>query len=242
MRHRMMVTRLLPGLVAGVVCTFALNIHQARAQASLPSPASESSMGPVVKGNDNLNTAQPSAAGLPGAGRRMPVNKGAISSTLLSPNDALFDAIDRGDVASARDAVARGADLSATNAVGQSPIDESVDLGRNEITFLLVTLLHANGSQISDAQGGPMAAPPANTLGLSSKDQHTAAAPVAFFGNPEGVATTTRRKRAHGTSEVSATTPLRSKPPTSVSQPSYADNNGAPVPSAGFVGFGSSTQ
>jgi hypothetical protein len=239
MLNRMMVTRVLPALVTGVLTTFVLNCHQARAQAALPSP---NSMGPVVKGNDNLSVAQPSAAGLPSSNRSMPVNKGAVSSTLLSPNDALFDAIDRGDIVAARDAVARGADLGATNAVGQSPIDESVDLGRNEITFLLVTLLHAGGSQITDAQGGPMAAPPANTLGLSSKDQHTAAAPVAFFGSPEGTTKSTRRTYRSGTSEVSATTPLRNKPPQHVSAPAYADNSGAPVPSAGFVGFGSSTQ
>jgi hypothetical protein len=239
MLNRMMVTRVLPALVAGMLTTFAVNCHQARAQAALPSP---NSMGPVVKGNDNLSVAQPSQAGLPGSRRAMPVNKGAISSTLLSPNDALFDSIDRGDIVAARDAVARGADLSATNAVGQSPIDESVDLGRNDITFLLVTLLHAGGAEITDAQGGPMASPPANTLGLSSKDQHTAAAPVAFFGSPAGTPSSTRRKNKSGTSEASATTPLRNKPPRQVSQPAYADSSGAPVPSAGFVGFGASGQ
>ena len=57
----------------------------------------------------------------------------------MSPNDALFDAINRGDVGDARDAITRGADLSARNVLGLTPIDLSVDLSRNDITFLLLS-------------------------------------------------------------------------------------------------------
>jgi hypothetical protein len=56
----------------------------------------------------------------------------------LSPTDALFDAVNRGDLAAARDAVVRGADLNAFNSLGQTPIDASIDLGRNDITFELL--------------------------------------------------------------------------------------------------------
>ena len=68
---------------------------------------------------------------------------------MMSPNAALFDAIDRGDLAAARDAVGRGADLGATNAVGQSPIDESVSLGRNDITSK--PILHMLGGRMCNA-------------------------------------------------------------------------------------------
>jgi hypothetical protein len=58
----------------------------------------------------------------------------------LSPTDALFDAINRGDIASAKDALAHGADLNGHNILGMTPIDLSVDLSRNDITFLLLSL------------------------------------------------------------------------------------------------------
>ncbi len=41
----------------------------------------------------------------------------------MSPNDALFDAINRGDLAAAKDALNRGAQLEAKNVLGQTPID-----------------------------------------------------------------------------------------------------------------------
>jgi hypothetical protein len=62
------------------------------------------------------------------------------SAADLQPNDALFDAINRGDLAAARDAVNRGADLNARNVLGMTPLDLSIDLGRNNISFLLLSL------------------------------------------------------------------------------------------------------
>ena len=47
----------------------------------------------------------------------------------MEPNDALFDAINRGDIAAARDAISRGADLGARNILGMTPMELSVDLG-----------------------------------------------------------------------------------------------------------------
>ena len=58
----------------------------------------------------------------------------------LSPNDALFDAINRGDLGAAKDAVSRGAQLDARNVLGQTPTDAAIDLSRNDITFLLLSL------------------------------------------------------------------------------------------------------
>jgi hypothetical protein len=64
----------------------------------------------------------------------------------LAPTDALFDAINRGDIAAARDALNRGADIEGHNILGMSPLDVSVDLGRNDITFLLLSL-RASGAK-----------------------------------------------------------------------------------------------
>jgi hypothetical protein len=229
MKTRMMVTPAAAGLLAGLAATFAWPVHRAEAQAALPSPTS---IGPVVKGGSGIAAPQPSVPGLPGARPANVIKRNGVNADLLSPNDELFDAIDRGDTSAARDAIARGAELDATNAVGQTPIDESVSLGRNEITFLLVTLLHAGGSNITDAQG-PMAMPPPNTLGLSNKDERAVSTPVSFFGSETPTATTRRKTHYYASaSESGAPAPA----------PSYGDTTGRPVPSAGFVGFGSSGQ
>ncbi len=58
----------------------------------------------------------------------------------MSPNDAMFDSISRGDLAAAKDALNRGAQLDAHNVLGQTPIDASIDLDRNDITFLLLSM------------------------------------------------------------------------------------------------------
>lgn len=224
-----MITRVVPGLLMGLFATAALPVHHAMAQAALPSP---NSMGPVVQGGNGGQTAQPSVAGLPGARKAGPVQQSTVDATLLSPNDELFDAINRGDIAAARDALSRGADLGATDAVGQTPIDLSVSLARNNITFLLVTLLHAGGGDITDAQG-PMAQPPANTIGLSSKDQKIVNAPTGFFSAPHAAAATKKTRyqtvAAHPATESAAA-------------PAYSSGSGSPNSSAGFVGFGANAQ
>jgi hypothetical protein len=71
----------------------------------------------------------------------------------------LFDAINRGDIASAKDAISRGADLSAANVLGLTPLDLSVDLGRNDISFLLLSLRSAD----APPRAVTSAAPPPDT-------------------------------------------------------------------------------
>ncbi len=89
----------------------------------------------------------------------------AKNATDLDPTAALFDAIDRGDITAARDALGRGADLSAKNVLGQTPLDMSIDLSRNDITFLLLSMRSQNGdeapaaSPASDQQDAALAAP-----------------------------------------------------------------------------------
>jgi hypothetical protein len=122
----------------------------------------------------------------------------------LSPNEALFDAINRGDLAAARDAVSRGAQLDAPNILGLTPIDLAIDLGRNEIMFMLLSMRPAIGSGSAppprEARAAPRPAP---------RPEPRQAAPVRV---PEPAPV---RPRQHS-----------------------AAADGAPVPSAGFLGFG----
>lgn len=95
---------------------------------------------------------------LPGTTGReaLPVIPRDPAAAALSPNAALFDAINRNDLASARDAVARGASLQATNLLGLTPIDAAVDQGRSDIAFFL---LQARVVEARRAQPAAAAAP-----------------------------------------------------------------------------------
>ena len=89
----------------------------------------------------------PRPPALPGlAARRAPEPIPADESANLSPTPALFDAITRGDLAAARDAVNRGADLNGRNALGLTPVDWAVDQGRNDILFYLLSARGIAGS------------------------------------------------------------------------------------------------
>jgi hypothetical protein len=126
--------------------------------------------------------AQPPA--LPGARSANAPDKMDRPPSDMPPNEALFDAINRGDIVVARDALARGADLHATNVLGLTPTELSVDLGRNDITFLLLSLRGASSR----------GAPPAKVASTSAAPAHTAArpAPPAPAPRPAPVATVPR--------------------------------------------------
>ncbi len=102
------------------------------------------------------NKPEPAPPGLPGAQSTGPIIGAQHAAPNLSPNAALFDAIDRGDIAAAREALSRGADLNARNALGETPIQLSVDLARNDITFLL---LSARGNEPAPGARPPAASP-----------------------------------------------------------------------------------
>lgn len=131
---------------------------------------------------------------------------------LMSPTDELFDAINRGDMADVRDALSRGADLSATNELGLTPLDLSIDLGRNDISFLLLSMRGAGSSRpVQTAQAAQPAAPA-----------------------PPKAAQQLRRERPRAVVRAADAAPA--------GQPSlptlFAGNGGNPVPQAGFLGFG----
>jgi hypothetical protein len=127
----------------------------------------------------------------------------------MEPTDALFDAINRGDLAAARDAVNRGADLSGHNVLGMTPIQLSVDLGRNDITFLLL----ANGA-------GPTSGPPPAAT-TASRSRHSPGSKTLKQAT---------RNAAHTVRTVST-------PPPQQMPRLFAGNGGDPIPAAGFLGF-----
>ncbi|ATJ91230.1 ankyrin repeat domain-containing protein [Acetobacter tropicalis] len=78
-------------------------------------------------------------AAIPGAGAEDD-DDGEHSNTDMEPTAALFDAINRGSISAAKESINRGADLHSKNVLGQTPLDMSIDLNRNPITFLLLSL------------------------------------------------------------------------------------------------------
>ncbi|MBB2167627.1 ankyrin repeat domain-containing protein [Gluconacetobacter aggeris] len=77
-------------------------------------------------------------AALPGAEANEEVSGHANGD--LNPTAALFDAINRGSLGAAKEALNRGADMEGHNVLGQTPLDMAIDLNRNDITFLLLSL------------------------------------------------------------------------------------------------------
>lgn len=78
-------------------------------------------------------TALPGAEG--GEGRDM-----GHANFGVPPTVALFDAINRGSLLAAKEAISRGADIKGRNILGQTPLDMAIDLNRNDIMFLLLSL------------------------------------------------------------------------------------------------------
>jgi hypothetical protein len=176
-------------------------------------------MAPPMGGNH-----APLPPALPGAARRP---GGAAPATQIpsdmSPNAALFDAINRGDLDAARDAMSRGADLDARNALGMTPMELSVDLGRNDISFVLLSYRGSESSGSPPAQATAAATP--------------AIAPRAGHAGAKSSRVATHLIRTASRGRVPVT---RADPPAASQAPRlFANDGGAPVPSSGFLGFGS---
>jgi hypothetical protein len=189
----------------------ALGAAPAYAQVTTPSRQVTTASKPDPKATP-VEQAPPPA--LPGATATVaPAEK---TLTDLAPTDALFDAINRGDIVSARDAVSRGADLNGRNVLGMTPVDLSVDLSRNDITFLLLSLRGAT----------PGAASPVH--------QRTAVTlPVKTAQKPDAT---------HKPAAIAAAKPARLISAASVApaprQFAGQSNPGTPDPQVGFLGFG----
>ncbi len=178
----------------------------ARAQIS-PTAGAEA---PLLKGAKLKGAAKPPPSALPGANASHALAPATVNAAALDPNAALFDAINRDDLAAARDALNRGAELGAENALGMTPLQLSIDLGRNDITFVLLAM--------RGADRGP-SGPPVAATGV-----HPAAAPPV-------------RGRVAAAPRHVAPMPRRAAPAAPAVPVRVAGEGGTPVPSAGFLGF-----
>ena len=160
--------------------------------------------------NTEAPATRPPPAALPGLqSRRAPEPIPGDPTQSLPPNAALFDAINRGDLPAARDAVARGADTEARNVLGLTPVDAAVDQGRTEIMFYLLSVRGA------PRIGGP---PP---------EAEERPAPRR---RADGEAARRRTDEAPRPAPVEAQAPVRSAR-------LWAGDGGAPNPAIGFLGF-----
>lgn len=203
----MMKRSVLLGFVGALMVT-----GPAWAQLSLPG---QSQRAVSTKPKPREETPAPPPA-LPGA-RAEPtaVAPAARDAADLPPTEALFDAINRGDLATVKDSINRGADITGRNVLGLTPLELSVDLGRNQISFLLLSLRGSNGFATSR---GPGAAPKPPS---AAERREAARAEQAVRGARE------RSARA-----------LPAQPAAPRTARLFAGDGGAPVPQAGFFGFG----
>ena len=159
-----------------------------------PAPAPKAAPPPALPGAVTPSSAVPSSR----------------PSIDMDPNDALFDAINRGDIGAARDAISRGADLRGHNLLGMTPIELSIDLGRNDISFMLLSMRGGDDGQARQAPAADRTAKPA------SKQQAKQVPP-------------------RPAARVAASAPAPSQ-----SARLFGGDGGAPNPNAGFLGFDSS--
>lgn len=208
----------LPALaLLGVMCAAILAPGSARAQGSA---VEEAGRKPIVTGTGERKSPRNDAPpGLPGT----QVNKDRVipaehSAADMPPTEALFDAVNRGDIAAARDAIARGADFNGRNELGLTPLDEAIDLSRNDITFMLLSLRGAFGEPSAPPQVLGSAAPKGG-----SKSGGTSATPVAAraTAKPQPVAKPATPAPAPSTGQLAGPGPA-----------------GTPDPKSGFLGFG----
>ena len=151
----------------------------------------------------------PPPPALPGAASTSspaPANRAPVD---MQPTDALFDAINRGDIATARDAISRGADLHGQNILGMTPLELSIDLGRNDISFLLLSMRAGD-----DGRGGRAA--------------------TAKTGAKQPPAKQAKQVPPRQPARVAATAPAQAQ-----TARLYSGDGGTPNPNAGFLGFDS---
>src|SRR5271165_3374838 len=134
--------RFVPASIAVALLVAAPTLAQAQAFNQIGNSGKPAALPPKIE--------QPPA--LPGAASTGGAAPASRPATDMEPTEALFDAINRGDIGAARDAISRGADLRGLNVLGMTPMELSVDLGRNDISFLLLSMRGADGSPTSVAQ------------------------------------------------------------------------------------------
>jgi hypothetical protein len=201
-----------PILLAVVLATATVPVALAQSPAQIGSQAVTS---PKPRGPDKV---EPPPPALPGARAEQPaVAPASRTAADMPPTEALFDAINRGDLPMVKDAVSRGAELNGTNVLGLTPIELAVDLGRNQISFYLLSMRGGDTSAGSrPPQTAAAAAPKPPT-----RAERAAAAQAARTAKAE-----------RGRSAVADATPAAPRNATL-----FSGDGGAPVPQAGFLGF-----
>lgn len=200
-------------LIAAACAAFAA--APAFAQIQVPGPISPAG-GQSVKPRTR-QTVEPAPVGIPGSRADTSMTGPAARSSVdMPPNEALFDSINRGDITGAKEAIGRGADLQGRNVLGLTPLELAVDLGRNDISFLLLSLRGGAGYRVA----GPGRPP---TPAQSAAERRA-----------EKIAEQRARRQAASSERAQADI---SAPAAPRSAPLFAGNGGSPVPQAGFLGF-----
>ncbi len=133
----------------------------------------------------------------------------------MEPTEALFDAINRGDAPGAREAISRGADLHGQNVLGLTPLELAVDLGRNDIAFILLSMRGADDDRTRPQLAGKAAVGQAAGKPSQAKRAQQAAGRLP--------------------AKVAATAPAPAQ-----TAHLFSGDGGAPNPNAGFLGFDTS--
>ena len=191
-----------------LACCLAFGAFVAPAHAQMA--PSMGGVGGAPKVQPRVHTPDLAPTGLPGVGDVAPLATGPKlqKAPTGDPTVELFDAINGNNYGAAQDAISRGANLQATDQFGETPLDLSIALNRNDITFLLLGT--RNELEAQGSWGGKMGAP----LTLDQGD-----APA----KPD---------------KASRTAPLVSVQETPKAYISVGDDRGTPDPQAGFLGFG----
>ena len=106
-----------------------------------------------------LPTKTPAPPALPGAQSGGPGAQSGRVALDMPPTEALFEGVNRGDIETVRDALSRGAELNAQNILGITATELAIDLGRNDIAFLLLSMRGAQKPRGSRSQTMETAAP-----------------------------------------------------------------------------------
>jgi hypothetical protein len=134
--------------------------------AAQPAAAQTSGVGGNPAGLNNpashaqVHTLENAPPALPGAGAPALATGPVVQAPITGdPTAALFTAINNADYNAAQDAISRGAEMTAQNSLGETPLDLSIALNRNTITFLLLSARN----EVADGGGpqGPVTAQPA---------------------------------------------------------------------------------
>jgi hypothetical protein len=148
-----------PGARAQLSDTMSTAVGRNRAPAALPQkPAAP----PALPGAQSSGSSAPAP--------RVPLD--------MPPTEALFDGVNRGDIEAVRDALARGAELNARNILGITATEMAIDLGRNDIAFLLLSMRGADRTRNARV-GGPGSGTSAPQTTIQTRAQRPAPQPRA---------------------------------------------------------------